>query len=175
MEFLAFTICLANGCISFLVHTLLPAMLLPVCHRGWGAYIFGRGGAGHTIDCRVWPQDHTKKTYQTECIWHKTCMFSELNICTNEMVLHSPTLWAWLDSVEGHRCTPLLLLRNNAPPNPSISSTCRRLLVLTGTKETTASKHLIKKLFRQTSTEKTELLKKYITDSVCMNTRGNKW
>lgn len=45
----------------------------------------------------------------------------------------SPTLWAWLDSVEGHRCTPLLLLRNSAPPSPSISSTCRRLLALTGT------------------------------------------
>lgn len=58
MEFAAFTICLANGCISFLVHALLSAMLLPVCHRGGGAYIFGGGGAGHTLNGRVWPEEH---------------------------------------------------------------------------------------------------------------------
>lgn len=53
--FAASTICLANGCISLLVHAFLPAMLLPVCQRGGGAYIFGRGGARHALNCRVWP------------------------------------------------------------------------------------------------------------------------
>lgn len=43
-------------------------------------------------------------------------------------------LWAWLDSVEAHRCTPRLFLRKTGPPSPSISSTCRMLLALTGTK-----------------------------------------
>lgn len=47
----------------------------------------------------------------------------------------SPTLWPWLDSVDGQRCTPLLPRRKRGPPKPSISSTCRRLLALTGTAE----------------------------------------
>lgn len=59
MELVVFTICLSSGCISFLVHALLSAMLLPVCHRGGGTYVF-RGGAGHTLNCRVWPQEHKK-------------------------------------------------------------------------------------------------------------------
>lgn len=74
MEVMGFTICLANGCISFLVHALLSTRLLPVCHRGGGAYVFGGGGAGHTLDCRVLQRDHTK-TYQITFIWYKTCMF----------------------------------------------------------------------------------------------------
>lgn len=147
-EFLAFTICLAKGCVSFLVHALLPAMLLPVCQRGWGAYIFGGGGARHAFNCRVLTQERKKKKRL------------EINVsgtkfvCTNQSALYSPTLWAWLDSVEGHRWTPLLPLRNRAPPSPSISSTCRRLLALTGTKETTAGMHLIKDELRQRSNEK---------------------
>lgn len=86
-----FTICLANGCVSFLVHALLPAMLLPVRQRGGRAYIFGGRGAGHTLDCRVWQPDHTK-TYRITFIWYKTRMFFKLNICTDEGPLLTDTL-----------------------------------------------------------------------------------
>lgn len=72
----------------------------------------------------------------------KACILRREQI--SQQLLSSPTLWAWLDRVEGH-CIPLLPLRNSAPPpSPSISSTCRRLLALTGTEGIKASIQLYK-------------------------------
>lgn len=76
MELVVFTICLSSGCISFLVHALLSAMLLPVCHRRGGTYIFRRG-AGHTLNCRVWPQEH--KIKYAVSMRDKTSMFLSYN------------------------------------------------------------------------------------------------
>lgn len=142
MDVLAFTICLASGCISFLVHALLPAMLLPVGHWRGRAYVFGGGGAGDSLNCRVWQQDQREMYFIYA--FHEPCRKEKKKTCMISShapieALYSPTLWAWFDNVEGHRCTPLLPLRKSAPPSPSISSTCRRLLALTRTTETTAS------------------------------------
>lgn len=63
-----FTIGLATGCISFLVHALLPAVLLPVRQRGRGAHVFGGGGAGHTLDCRVWQRERRQASNQNKVL-----------------------------------------------------------------------------------------------------------
>lgn len=91
--------------------------------------------------------DHRRHVSQ-DCliVVKKTKSYIEGSVC----VWYWPTVWAWFDAEEEHRWTPLLLLRKSAPPSPSISSTCRRLLALTGTKGSKSSKDLAKESFSPT-------------------------
>lgn len=82
-----FTISLSDGCVSFLVHAFLPAMLLPICQRGGGAYVFGRGGTGHALECRVCPGKINE--------WHHTSQSDDVQQEKGGLVAHRHSDRGW--------------------------------------------------------------------------------
>lgn len=125
--FLVFTVCWANSCIAFLVHALLSAVLFPVCHWGARAYIFGRGGAGDSLHCRVCQKKilEQKKLHEAST---KPCLYISLMIRMSSTHQHFERgLTVWRDTA-APLCYPSGTAHHPVPPSPPPAWGCSHSL-----------------------------------------------